>query len=198
MFIMSLEIQIVLNSSLYRFAGHVLSLGSCLSVSGKAGYQVRRQNRMDKGMSRAYMLLCDSVCLNVSLFVFTPVFLWPVLPLGHSENSPYQTRAEMRASPFQWSVCGSGRGIESHEWKIIIFLFFVVNPCLRIFFSLISREWERLRGERRRETHQLAASHTRPGLGIEPGTLRCSGRYSSHWTTPARAIFLYLKCNRFV
>lgn len=78
----------VLNSFLFRFASHVLSIGSCLSVSGKAGYQICRQNRMDKGISCACVFLFDSVYFKLQSHdvAFLPVFLWPFLPLGHFET----------------------------------------------------------------------------------------------------------------
>lgn len=89
MFITFLEIKMVLNSFLFRSAGHVLSIGSCLSVSRKAGYQIRRQDRMDKGMSCACIFLFDSVRFKIQSrdFVSLPAFLWPSLLLGHFESS---------------------------------------------------------------------------------------------------------------
>jgi len=106
-----LEIKMLLNSFLFRFASHVLSIGSCLSVSRKVGHQICRQNWMDKGISFACVFLFDSLCFKLQChdFAFLPGFLWPFLPLGHFENSDHQTFPRKLVGQviyclWQWSI----------------------------------------------------------------------------------------------
>lgn len=120
-----LEIEMLLNSFLFRFASHVLSVGSCIGVSRKVGHQIRRQNWMDKGISFACVFLFDSLCFKLQChdFAFLSGFLWPFLPLGHFENSDHQTFTRKLVDHCVAVIYlgERGRWIESHISKEDLF-----------------------------------------------------------------------------